>query len=99
KPGSFVTNTVSLPIDLNPGALSTDAFATVNVAPAADGSPLGTPTQLFPNSTTRTVDVPLNKGPGTYYVTARAKGVPGSTGQVFSPWATPAPLPAVAPVQ
>jgi hypothetical protein len=97
KPGSFVTNTVSLPIDLNPGALSTDAFATVNVAPAADGSPLGTPTQLFPNSTTRTVDVPLNKGPGTYYVTARAKGFTGSTGQFFSPWATPAAIRAFAP--
>jgi hypothetical protein len=97
KPGSFVTNTVSLPIDLNPGALSTDAFATVNVAPAADGSPLGTPVQLFPSSTTRTVDVSLNKGPGTYYVTARAKGFTGSTGQFFSPWAAPAAIRAFAP--
>jgi hypothetical protein len=97
KPGSFVTNTVTLPIDLNPGALTTDAFGTVNVAPAADGSPLGTPTQLFPNSTTRTVDVPLNKGPGTYYVTARAKGFTGSTGQFFSPWAAPAAIRAFAP--
>jgi hypothetical protein len=97
KPGSFVTNTVSLPIDLNPGALSTDAFATVNVAPAADGSPLGTPVQLFPSSTTRTVDVSLNKGPGTYYVTARAKGFTGSSGQFFSPWAAPAAIRAFAP--
>jgi hypothetical protein len=97
KPGSFVTNTVSLPIDLNPGALSTDAFATLNVAPAADGSPLGTPTQLFPDSTTRTVGVSLNKGPGTYFVTARAKGYTGSTGQFFSPWATPVAIRAFAP--
>jgi hypothetical protein len=97
KPGSFVTNTVSLPIDLNPGALSTDAFASLNTAPAADGSPLGTPTQLFPDSTTRTLGVPLNKGPGTYFVTARAKGFTGSTGQFFSPWATPVAIRAFAP--
>jgi hypothetical protein len=84
-------------IDLNPGALSTDAFATVNVAPNPDGSPAGTPTQLFPDSTTRTVDVPLNKGPGTYYVTARAKGFTGSTGQFFSPWASPVAIRAFAP--
>jgi hypothetical protein len=96
-PGSFSTNTVKLPIDLNPGALSTDAFATVNVAPNPDGSPAGTPTQLFPDSTTRTVDVPLNKGPGTYYVTARAKGFTGSTGQFFSPWASPVAIRAFAP--
>jgi hypothetical protein len=43
------------------------------------------------------VDVPLNKGPGTYYVTARAKGFTGSTGQFFSPWATPAAIRAFAP--
>ena len=97
KPGSFVTNTVSLPIDLNPGALATDVFASVNVAPAQDGSPLGTPTQLFPNETTRTVDVPLNKGPGTYFVSARAKGYTGSTGQFFSPWAAPVAIRALAP--
>jgi len=96
-PGSFSTNTVKLPIDLNPGALSTDAFATLNVAPNPDGSPGGTPTQLFPDSTTRTVDVPLNKGPGTYFVTARAKGFTGTNGQAFSPWATPATIRAFGP--
>jgi hypothetical protein len=96
-PGSFSTNTVKLPIDLNPGALSTDAFATLNVAPNLDGSPGGTPTQLFPDSATRTVDVPLNKGPGTYFVTARAKGFTGTNGQAFSPWATPATIRAFGP--
>jgi hypothetical protein len=96
-PGSFSTNTVKLPIDLNPGALSTDAFATLNVAPNPDGSPGGTPTQLFPDSTTRTVDVPLNKGPGMYFVTARAKGFTGTNGQAFSPWATPAAIRAFGP--
>jgi hypothetical protein len=96
-PGSFSTNTVKLPIDLNPGALSTDAFVALNVAPNADGSLPGTPTQLFPDSTTRTVDVPLNKGPGTYVVAARAKGYTGTNGQAFSPWATPVSIRAFAP--
>ena len=97
KPGSFVTNTVALPIDLNPGALATDAFVALNVAANPDGSLPGTPTPLFPDSATRTVGVPLDKGPGTYVIAARAKGFTGSNGQFFSPWATPAAIRAFAP--
>jgi hypothetical protein len=97
KPGSFVTNTIPLPIDLNPGALTTDAFVALNVTPNLDGSLPGTPTQLFPDSTTRTVGVPLDKGPGVYVIAARAKGFTGSNGQFFSPWATPAAIRAFGP--
>jgi hypothetical protein len=97
KPGSFSTNTIPLPIDLNPGALSTDAFVALNVAANLDGSLPGTPTPLFPDSTTRTVGVPLDKGPGVYVVAARAKGFTGSNGQFFSPWATPAAIRAFGP--
>ena len=97
KPGSFVTNTVPLPIDLNPGALATDAFVALNVAANPDGSLPGTPTPLFPDSATRTVGVPLDKGPGTYVIAARAKGFTGSNGQFFSPWATPAAIRAFGP--
>jgi hypothetical protein len=97
KPGSFSTNTIPLPIDLNPGALSTDAFVALNVAANVDGSLPGTPTPLFPDSTTRTVGVPLDKGPGVYVVAARAKGFTGSNGQFFSPWATPATIRAFGP--
>jgi hypothetical protein len=92
-----VTNTIPLPIDLNPGALATDAFVAVNVAANPDGSLPGTPTPLFPDSTTRTVGVPLDKGPGTYVIAARAKGFTGSNGQFFSPWATPAAIRAFGP--
>jgi hypothetical protein len=96
--GKFTTNTVKLPIDLNPGALSTDAFVGLNVAPNPDGSLPGAPTQLFPDSTTRTVDVRLDKGPGTYVVAARAKGYTGSVSpQAFSPWATPVAIRAFGP--
>jgi hypothetical protein len=98
NPGSFVTNTVRLPIDLNPGALSTDAFVERNVVANPDGSLPGTPDQLFPDSTTRTVDIPLNKGPGTYVLAARAKGFPGTINpQAFSPWATPVAIRAFGP--
>jgi hypothetical protein len=95
---SSVPNTVKLAIDLNPGALATDAFAGFNVAPNLDGSLPGTPTQLFPDATTRTVDVRLDKGPGTYVVAARAKGFTGlANPQAFSPWATPVAFRAFAP--
>ena len=92
-----MTTTIPLPIDLNPGALSTDAFVAVNVAANPDGSLPGTPTPLFPDSTTRTVGVRLDKGPGVYVIAARAKGFTGSNGQFFSPWATPAAIRAFAP--
>ncbi len=98
NPGSFTTNTVRLPIDLNPGALSTDAFVGLNVAANPDGSLPGAPDQLFPDATTRTVDVPLNKGPGAYVVAARAKGFTGTLNpQAFSPWATPVAIRAFGP--
>jgi hypothetical protein len=98
QPHSSVPNTIKLAIDLNPGALATDAFAGFNVAANLDGSLPGTPTQLFPDSTTRTVDVRLDKGPGTYVVAARAKGFTGSTNpQAFSPWAMPVSFLAVGP--
>ena len=89
---------MKLPIDLNPGALATDAFVGFNVAANPDGSLPGTPTQLFPDSTTRTVDVRLDKGPGTYVVAAHAKGFTGGLNpQAFGPWATPAAIRAFGP--
>ena len=97
-PGSPVINTVKLPIDLNPGALATEAFVGINVAANPDGSLPGTPTQLFPDSTTRTVDVRLDKGPGTYVVAAHAKSFTGGLNpQTFGPWATPAAIRAFGP--
>ena len=97
-PGSPSTNTIKLPIDLNPGALATDAFVALNVAANPDGSLPGAPTALFPDSTTRTVDVRLDKGPGTYVVASRPKGYTGSLNpQAFGPWAMPAAIRAFDP--
>ncbi len=98
QPGSSLINTIKLPIDLNPGALATDAFVGFNVPANLDGSLPGTPTQVFPDSTTRTVDVRLDKGPGTYVVAAHAKGFTGGNNpQAFGPWATPVAIRAFDP--
>jgi hypothetical protein len=98
KPGDVVPNTVTLPIDLNPGALSTDAFVARNVTPNPDGSLPGTPVQIYPDAATKTVPVRLDQGPGTYVVAAHAKGFTGLFNpQAFGPWATPVSIRAFAP--
>ncbi len=98
QPGTTIVNTVTLPIDLNPGALSTDAFVERNVPPNPDGSLPGAPVQIFPDTTTKTVQVRLDQGPGIYYVAAHAKGYTGTMNpQSFGPWATPAQIRAFAP--
>jgi hypothetical protein len=98
RPGFATINTVALPIDLNPGALSTDVFVERNVVPNSDGSLPGAPTPLTPDPSTRTVTVSLDQGPGIYVVAAHAKGYTGSLNpQAFGPWATPAAIRAFAP--
>jgi hypothetical protein len=98
KPGSAVTNTVTLPVDPNPGALSNDAFVALNGQVGPDGALLGTPQELFVDSTARTVQVPLTKGPGSYVIVARAKGFTGQLNlQAFTPWSPPTIVRAVAP--
>jgi hypothetical protein len=98
KAQSTIPNTVNLPIDLNPGALSTEAFVARNVTANPDGSLPGTPEQLFPDPTTKTVAVRLDKGPGFYVVAAHAKGYTGVLNpQTFAPWAAPVAIRAYAP--
>jgi hypothetical protein len=98
KAGDKAPNTVVLPMDLNPGALATEAFVERNVTPNPDGSLPGNPERLFPNANTRSVAVRLDKGPGSYVVVARAQGYPGALNpQTFGPWATPVSIRALAP--
>jgi hypothetical protein len=97
-PGSTIPNTITLPIDLNPGALSTDVFVERNVPPNPDGSLPGAPEQVFPDTTAKTVAIRLDKGPGAYVVAAHAKGYTGVLNpQAFGPWATPVGIRAFAP--
>jgi hypothetical protein len=97
KAGSVIPNTIQLPIDLNPGALTHEVFAERNVVLNPDGSLPGAPTQLFPDSATKTVGVRLDKGPGTYLVVARAKGFAGLNANAFTAWSPPASVRAFAP--
>jgi hypothetical protein len=98
KPGSFSTNTVPLAIDLNPGALTHEIFVERNAQPNPDGSLPGTPDSLFADTATKTVGVPLNKGPGNYVVVARAKGYSGlTTPNVFTAFSAPVAVRAYAP--
>ena len=98
KAGSVIPNTIALPIDLNPGALTHEVFAERNVQLNPDGSLPGAPEQLFADPTTKTVGVRLDKGPGTYLVVARAKGYSGLyTPTAFTAWSPPATIRAFAP--
>jgi hypothetical protein len=98
KAQSTIPNTVALPIDLNPGALTHEVFAERNVQLNPDGSLPGTPKALFADTTTKTVGVRLDQGPGTYVVVARAKGYSGlTTPNVFTAWSAPATIRAFAP--
>jgi hypothetical protein len=98
KAGSPIPNTITLPIDLNPGALTHEVFAERNVQLNPDGSLSGAPEALFADPTTKTVGVRLDKGPGTYLVVARAKGYSGlTTPNVFTAWSAPATIHAFAP--
>jgi hypothetical protein len=98
KPGSFSTNTVPLAIDLNPGALTHEIFVERNAQPNPDGSLPGTPDSLFADTATKTVGVPLNKGPGNYVVVARAKGYSGlTTPNVFTAFSAPVAVRTYAP--
>jgi hypothetical protein len=98
QPGTSVTNTVTLPIDVNPGALTHEAFAERNVQPNSGGSLPGAPASLIVDTTNETVAVPLNQGPGTYVVVARAKGFSGlTTPSIYTAWSAPVTIRAYAP--
>jgi len=97
-PGQVIPNTVTLGIDLNPGALSTEAFYERGLPPNPDGSLPGTLVQTFPDTTAKTMPIRLDKGPGRYFVAAHAKGFSGLLNpQTFAPWAAPATFLALAP--
>jgi opacity protein-like surface antigen len=88
---SFATNTLSLPIALNPGAIGYDVQYAQGAVLAADGSISGPSEAGFVNSTTGTIDLSL-RTPGTWTVVARAKN-----GVYFSPWSAPVTITAIVP--
>jgi hypothetical protein len=90
-PNSFATNTLSLPVQQNPGAIGYDVQYALGAVLNPDGSISGSPQAGYVNSTTGTVDLSL-RTPGTYTVVMRAKN-----GQYASPWSAPVTVQAIVP--
>jgi hypothetical protein len=96
QPNSFVTNTLQVPVALNPGALTHDLRVALGGVRAPDGSISGPSKQVFADTTTGTAAVRLD-APGTYLMAGRATGYTGAAGQFFSPWSAPISIRAFAP--
>ena len=88
---SFSTNTLSLPVGLNPGASTYEVQYAQGAVLAPDGSISGPSEAGYVSQTTGTIDLSL-RTPGTWTVVARAKN-----GQYFSPWSAPVTVTAIVP--
>jgi hypothetical protein len=92
-PNSFVTNTLSLPVSLNPGASTYEVQYAAGAVLAPDGSISGPSQQGFVSQTTGMTDLSF-RAPGTYTVVVRAKN-----GQYYSPWSAPVTIQAIVPFE
>ncbi|MCW2985706.1 MAG: hypothetical protein JWR63_3276 [Conexibacter sp.] len=90
-PNSFATNTLSIPVGLNPGASTYEVQYAQGAVLAPDGSISGPSEQGYVNTTTGMLDLSF-KGPGAWTVVARAKN-----GQYSSPWSPPITVNAMVP--
>jgi hypothetical protein len=88
---TFTTNTLSLPVGLNPGAGTYEVQYAQGAVLAADGSIGGPSTAGYVNQSTGMIDLSL-RTPGTWTVVARAKN-----GQYTSPWSPPVTITAIVP--
>ena len=96
QPNSFVSNTLQVPVTLNPGALGHELRVALGGELAPDGSISGPSSEVFADSTTGTAPVRL-EAPGTYLMVGRASGYTGAAGQFFTPWSAPISFRAYAP--
>jgi hypothetical protein len=90
-PNGFASNTLSIPVALNPGAGTYEVQYAQGAVLAPDGSISGPSTAGFVNTTTGTIDLSFQT-PGTYTVVARAKN-----GSYYSPWSAPVNVVAIVP--
>jgi hypothetical protein len=88
---SYQHNTLSLPVQQNPGAYGYDVQYGLGSPVNPDGSLGGSPQPGFVNSTTGTIDLTFQT-PGTYTVVMRAKA-----GDFGSPWSAPVHVVALVP--
>jgi hypothetical protein len=96
QPNSFATNTLQVPVALNPGALGHELRVALGGELAPDGSISGPSKEVFADSTTGTAPVRLD-ALGTYVMVGRASGYTGAAGQFFTPWSPPISFRAYAP--
>jgi hypothetical protein len=90
-PNLYASNTLSIPVTLNPGASTYEVQYAQGAVLAPDGSISGPSETGFVNTTTGTIDLSF-RTPGTYTVVARAKN-----GTYFSPWSAPITVTAIVP--
>lgn len=91
NPNTYTSNTLTLPVGLNPGASTYDVQYAAGAVLAPDGSISGPSSQGFVNTSTGTLDLTFTT-PGTYTVVARAR-----TGQYASPWSAPVTVQVMVP--
>ena len=99
NPGKLFTNRIVLPANVTPNAIGNDLFYGHNSAINPDQS-LATPAgQVYADTTAGTVEVPLDKGPGTYQLAGHSKAFNSYNGgaDVFTPWAQAVQFQAFAP--
>lgn len=96
KPGDFASIQYTIPISLNPGALTHEVRMAAGGVILPDGSISGGGSELFADRQTSTVSVRFND-PGTYVFVARAKAFSGAAGQFYSPWSPPITAQVLAP--
>jgi hypothetical protein len=90
-PNGYASNTLSIPVALNPGAGTYEVQYAQGAVLAPDGSISGPSTPGYVNTTTGTIDLSFQK-PGTYTVVARAKN-----GSYYSGWSAPVNVVAIVP--
>ncbi|QEC50459.1 hypothetical protein FSW04_24660 [Baekduia soli] len=91
NPNSFATNTLNLPVGLNPGTTSYEVRYAAGGVVGPDGAISGPSDQAFVSTTTGTAGLSF-RTPGSYTVVARA-----SVGQYSTPWSAPIIVRAIAP--
>jgi hypothetical protein len=96
QPNSLVSNTLQIPVSLNPGALTHELRVAAGGVLAPDGSISGPSKEVFADTTTGTAAVRLDAA-GSYVMVGRATGYTGAAGQFFSPWSAPITIRAFAP--
>jgi hypothetical protein len=95
KPGDPLLREYTVPVDVNPGALSTQLYFRRGGAIGPDGGLPGAE-ERFVDQATGSVSLRFEK-PGTYLMVALGTGHTGAAGQFFTPYSAPVRVRLLAP--